>query len=102
MSRQTIESLKPQKGVDEIYRVVDKQLRSNRRQGGLYLLLQLSDRTGVISGMRWNATELLYETFKKGDYLHVQGMTQLPQWQLAVDCPKLRHRRSQSCRSERF
>lgn len=76
MLRQTIDSLKPQKAVDEVYRVVDKQLRSNR-QGGLYLLLQLADRTGVVSGMRWNATQVIYDSFLKGDYLQIQGMAQL-------------------------
>ncbi len=76
MTRQTIESLKPQKSVDEVYRVVDKQLRSNR-QGGLYLLLQLADRTGVISAMRWNASQVLYDSFQKGDFLEVKGMAQL-------------------------
>lgn len=76
MTRQTIESLKPQKSVDEVYRVVDKQLRSNR-QGGLYLLLQLADRTGVVSAMRWNASQVLYDSFQKGDFLEVKGMAQL-------------------------
>jgi 3'-5' exoribonuclease len=76
MARQSIESLQPQTAVDEVYRVTEKQLRANR-QGNLYLLMQLADRTGAISGMKWNANQSLYDSFQKGDYLRVQAMAQL-------------------------
>ena len=64
MQRQFIANLQARDQVDEIYRVVDKQVRSNR-QGNDYLLLQLLDRTGQISGLRWNAGQSLYETFQR-------------------------------------
>ena len=51
MPRQFIAELQARDQVDEIYRVVDKQVRANR-QGADYLLLQLMDRTGQISGLR--------------------------------------------------
>lgn len=76
MSRQFIADLQARENVDEIYRVSDKQVRSNR-QGNDYLLLQLMDRTGQVSGLRWNAGQSLYETFQKGDFLRVLGTTQL-------------------------
>lgn len=76
MSRQFIADLQARDNVDEIYRVADKQVRSNR-QGNDYLLLQLMDRTGQVSGLRWNAGQSLYETFQKGDFLRVLGSTQL-------------------------
>ena len=76
MQRQFIAGLQARDQVDEIYRVVDKQVRANR-QGADYLLLQLMDRTGQISGLRWNAGQSLYETFAKGDFLRVVGGTQL-------------------------
>ena len=76
MQRQFISDLQARDSVDEIYRVADKQLRSNR-QGNDYLLLQLLDRTGQISGLRWNAGQSLYETFQKGDFLRIIGTTQL-------------------------
>ncbi len=76
MQRQFISGLQARDQVDEIYRVVDKQVRANR-QGADYLLLQLMDRTGQISGLRWNAGQSLYETFSKGDFLRVVGGTQL-------------------------
>lgn len=76
MQRQFIADLQARENVDEIYRVTDKQVRSNR-QGNDYLLLQFMDKTGQISGLRWNAGQSLYETFQKGDYLRVLGSTQL-------------------------
>lgn len=76
MSRQFIADLQARDSVDEIYRVAEKQVRSNR-QGNDYLLLQLMDRTGQVSGLRWNAGQSLYESFQKGDFLRVLGTTQL-------------------------
>ena len=74
--RQFINELKPQNQVDAVFRIADRQLRSNR-QGNPYLLLQLQDRTGMISAMRWNADERIAEHFPKGSYARIQGMTQL-------------------------
>lgn len=76
MERQFISDLQAREPVDEIYRVADKQVRSNR-QGNDYILLQLMDRTGQISGLRWNAGQALYETFQRGDFLRVLGTAQL-------------------------
>ncbi len=76
MHRQFIADLQARDSVDEIYRAIDKQVRANR-QGNDYLLLQLMDRSGQISGLRWNSGQSEYETFQKGDYLRVVGTTQL-------------------------
>ena len=83
MQRQFIDRLQARDSVDEIYRVADKQLRANR-QGNDYLLLQLADRTGQISGMRWNANQSLYESFQKGDFLRIIGTTQLHNGMLQI------------------
>jgi 3'-5' exoribonuclease len=76
MTRIYINEIQPQTQVDEVFRVVDKQQRANR-QGGLYILMQLADRTGTISGLRWNADDRLYASFQKGDYVRVQAAAQL-------------------------
>ncbi len=76
MNRLFVNEIQAQTQVDEIYRVSDKQQRANR-QGNLYLLMQLGDRTGIISGLRWNADARLYESFQKGDYIRVQAAAQL-------------------------
>lgn len=76
MQRQFIANLQARDDVDEIYRVADKQLRANR-QGNDYILLQLMDRTGQISALRWNVGQAIYETFQKGDFLRIVGSAQL-------------------------
>ncbi|GAB5403343.1 MAG: OB-fold nucleic acid binding domain-containing protein [Aureliella sp.] len=83
MQRQSIAQLQARENVDEIYRVADKQIRSNR-QGNDYILLQLMDQTGQISGLRWNAGQSIYETFQKGDFLRVVGTTQLHNGMLQI------------------
>jgi 3'-5' exoribonuclease len=76
MPKLFVSDIQPQMQVDTTFRVADRQLRANR-QGNLYLLMQLQDRTGVISGMRWNADEKIAERFQKGTYVRVQGASQL-------------------------
>lgn len=78
MTRQFVSQLQPQQSVDEVYRVVDKQMRSNR-QGNPYLLIQLGDRTGVVSGMKWNANQATYDAFQKSDFVRVQAAAQIHQ-----------------------
>lgn len=75
MSRRFIQQLSDREQVDEVFLVADKQLRTNR-QGGLYLQMRLSDRTGSVNAMMWNANEKLYHAFENGDYLQVQGTAQ--------------------------
>lgn len=76
MPKLFVSEIQPQMQVDSAFRIADRQLRANR-QGNLYLLMQLQDRTGIISGMRWNADEKLAERFIKGSYVQVQGASQL-------------------------
>lgn len=76
MQRQFVNQLQPRDSIDEIFRVADKQLRANR-QGNDYILLQLNDRSGQISGLRWNANQALYESFQRGDFLRIIGTAQL-------------------------
>ncbi len=74
--RTYVADIQPQTQIRQVFRVLDKQHRANR-QGSMYLLLQLADRTGVISGIRWNSDQRIYESFQKGDYLQVSGGSQL-------------------------
>jgi 3'-5' exoribonuclease len=76
MSRRFINQLGERESIDQVFAVGDKQLRANR-QGNLYLHLRLVDKTGWITGMLWNATESIAEGFQAGDYVNVEGTTQL-------------------------
>jgi 3'-5' exoribonuclease len=76
MSRRFVSQLAHQEPVDQIFLASEKQLRPNRN-GNLYLQIELSDRSGSISARMWNASEQDYRAFENGDYVHVEGSTQL-------------------------
>ena len=76
MSRRYVNQLGHQEPVDQVFLVSEKQLRPNRN-GNLYLQMELSDRTGKINPRMWNASEVIYRAFDNGDYIHVEGTTQL-------------------------
>jgi 3'-5' exoribonuclease len=75
MSRRFITELGERETLDQTFLAADKQLRANR-QGNLYLQVRLSDRTGSLTAMLWNAQEHVYGSFENGDYVRVVGTTQ--------------------------
>jgi len=75
MSRRFRTQYADRESVDEVFLAAEKQLRTNR-QGNLYLQMRLSDRSGSVTAMMWNATEKVYRSFENGDYLRVQGTAQ--------------------------
>jgi len=88
MPRRCINQLGQQEAIDEVFRASDKQLRPNRN-GNLYLQLELSDRTGAIGARMWNASETVYRSFENGDYVRVEGTTQLFQGALQLIATRL-------------
>lgn len=83
MSRRSVQQLSDGDSFDEVFMVVDKQLRANR-QGNLFLQVELRDRTGCISARMWNATETQFKSFEAGEFLRVKGKVQLFQGSLQV------------------
>lgn len=83
MTRRYVKDLTNGEAVEEVFLVADKQLRANR-QGGLYLHLDLRDRTGAISARVWNATEDLARRFDAGDYLFTRGKVHVHQGALQL------------------
>ncbi len=78
-----------QESVDQIFLASDKQLRPNR-SGNLYLQLELSDRSGSINARMWNASENDYRGFENGDYVRVEGTTQLFQGTIQLIASSIR------------
>ncbi len=76
MRRRFVNELHEQETVNQVFRAAEKQLRPNRN-GNLYLQMELSDRSGRISARMWNAGESLYRSFENGDYVQIEGTTQL-------------------------
>ncbi len=75
MSRRFVNQLGEREDIDQPFLVAEKQLRANRN-GNLYLQLRLSDRTGSVTAMMWNASDQVYGSFENGDYLRIYGKTQ--------------------------
>jgi len=88
MRRHYVNQLGQQETVDEVYRAAEKQLRPNRN-GNLYLQVELSDRSGAISARMWNATEGVYRSFENGDFVRVEGTTQLFQGAIQLIATRL-------------
>ncbi len=83
MTRQSVDRLADSDNVDEVYLVVDKQLRANRN-GNSYIQFDLGDRSGSLVGRMWNAGEQIFRGFDAGDFLHVKGKVQLFQGSLQL------------------
>ena len=88
MTRRFINEFAPQETVNEVFLASDKQLRSNR-QGSLYLQVQLRDRTGAIGARLWNANEEIGRRFDNGDFVRVEGSTQLFQGAMQMIATKI-------------
>ena len=78
--------------ISQVFLAADKQLRPNRN-GNLYLQLQLSDRSGGIAARLWNASENDYRAFENGDYVKVEGNTQLFQGNMQLIASAIRRAR---------
>lgn len=83
MPRNDVNTLTDGASVDEVYLLSDKQLRANR-VGDLYLLAQLRDRTGQISGLLWNVQESEMARIAAGNYVRIRGKVQLYQGNLQI------------------
>ncbi|MFG0335389.1 MAG: 3'-5' exoribonuclease YhaM family protein [Maioricimonas sp. JB049] len=83
MSHLFVNQLADGESIDDIYLLSDKQLRANRN-ADLYLLAQLRDKTGQISGLLWNVSEDAVAHIQAGDYVRVRGKVQLYQGNLQV------------------
>ncbi len=83
MSRRFVDQLRDGDNLDDVYLVTEKALRTNRN-GAPFLLLELRDRTGGISGRMWNAGDHVARGFDPGDFLHATGKVQLFQGALQV------------------
>ncbi|QDT08873.1 3'-5' exoribonuclease YhaM family protein [Planctomycetes bacterium K23_9] len=83
MNRTPIVDLNDGQSFEQAFQAADKQLRVNR-QGGKYILMKLSDQSGTIAGMMWNADEKMFESFDRSDYVFCKGRTQIHNGNLQV------------------
>jgi len=76
MSRRFINELADGEAIDEVYLASEKQLRTNRN-GNLYLQVRVSDKTGSLTLMLWNANQGQFDGFENGDFVRIQGTSQV-------------------------
>ena len=88
MTRRYVNQFAHQETIDQVFLASEKQLRPNRN-GDLYLRFDLSDRTGAIGPRMWNASETVYKAFEDGDYVRVEGTTQLFQGAIQLIATRL-------------
>ncbi len=81
--RKYVSELPTQGPIEQVFLATRKQLRPNRH-GQLYLQVELADRSGSITGRMWNASDFHFEAFDDGDYVHVEGSTQVYSGNLQV------------------
>lgn len=83
MSRRFVNQLQDGETLEEVYLLAERQLRANRN-GDAYLLTQLRDRTGQISGLHWNVNEDAVSHLQAGGYVRIRGKVQLFQGNLQI------------------
>ena len=88
MARKFIQQFGPADRVDQVFLASQKQLRVNKN-GNSYLQVELADRSGSISARMWNAGEHEARQFEDGDYVRVEGNTQLFQGALQLIAVKI-------------
>ncbi len=86
--RRFIQQFCDQENIHQIFRISEKILRTNRN-GNLYLQCDLCDRTGRLPTRLWNATELSTRGYDNGDYVYVEGTTQIFQGSMQLIATKI-------------
>jgi len=72
MPRKMIQDLKSGDQIDQLFLLRSKLLRT-ARNGSLYMQLEFVDRTGVMPGRMWDASQELFDTFQPDDFVRVKG-----------------------------
>jgi len=99
--RRYVNQLGENEPINQVFVLGDKQLRQNRN-GNLYLQMRLSDSTGAVTGMLWNASNDTASDVKNGDYVLVDGNTQYFNGAIQVIAKKIKVAEPGSYSEEEF
>jgi len=72
MKRQFAKDLAPRTVVSDIFYIAGREVK-DRRDGGHFLKLELTDKTGVINAVVWDNIEEVLESAKPGQFVRVNG-----------------------------
>ena len=89
MPRRFLNEFAERETISDVFVLGEKQLRHNRN-GNLYLQMRLSDKSSTVNAMLWNATEKTASDVSNGDYVFVEGTTQLFNGSLQIIATKIR------------
>jgi 3'-5' exoribonuclease len=86
MKRIYVRDLREGLKIDDVFAVASKSV-ANARNGSRYLRLKLTDRTGTIDAVKWNASDAEVMSFGENELMHVRGTagTYNGELQLTVD-----------------
>ncbi|HMO87510.1 MAG TPA: HD domain-containing protein [Lacipirellulaceae bacterium] len=99
--RRFVSQLGHNEQIQQVFLASEKQLRPNKN-GNLYLQVDLSDRSGSINTRMWNASDDDYRAFENGDYVVVDGATQMFQGNLQMIANRIRRARPDEVLEEDF
>ena len=88
-ARTPVDALRDGETIDQPFLLAEKSLRTNRN-GQLYLLAQLRDRTGQISALMWNVAESDFDAMPSGSGVQVKGRVQTHQGGLQIIAHKVK------------
>ena len=88
MTRRYVNQFGHQEAIDQVFLASDKQLRPNRN-GNLYLQFEPFRPHRLDRRRMWNASEAVYKAFENGDYVRVEGTTQLFQGAIQLIATRL-------------
>ncbi len=88
-ARTPVDALRDGETIDQPFLLAEKSLRTNRN-GQLYLLAQLRDRSGQISALMWNVAESDFDAIPAGSGVQVKGRVQTHQGGLQVIAHKMK------------
>lgn len=74
-TRTWVRDLEPGLDVEEAYAVSAKEIRQ-RRNGGPYLALTLSDRTGTVAALAWENVDRIGQVCESGRVVRIRGQVQ--------------------------
>lgn len=72
MKKHFVDSLKPGEAVDDDFVLAEKQV-AQKKAGGNYITVVLSDKTGSVKGVIWDNIEKFREEPAQGDFVRVAG-----------------------------
>jgi len=73
--RRFINELMPGETLDQVFLVREKDLRTTKN-GDLFVMCTLADRTGQLPSRMWKASEAIYNAIPVDGFLHVKGRTE--------------------------